>query len=287
MSLRSLHVLVGTSALIALATPAVASPDPHGRSGGVVAPDSVEVGAAECATGQQWACVPGQRLVLRGEGLTAVERVEFLGRRGTRDDRIAAPVDQTAHELAVVVPRGARTGRLRATSSVARSALSARRVEIRPRPSAPKAPASPTTPADGVFPIAGRHDLGQSETNNFGGGRGHRGQDLFASCGTPLVSPVATTVKESRSDSTAGNYLVLADSGGRSYVFMHMRDAALPAKGSTLAAGQKVGYIGQSGNAQGCQVHFELWSAPGWYSGGSATDPLPTLKAWDSRHRHE
>ena len=32
---------------------------------------------------------------------------------------------------------------------------------------------------DHLFPIRGKHDLGQSETNNFGGGRGHQGLSLI------------------------------------------------------------------------------------------------------------
>ena len=40
---------------------------------------------------------------------------------------------------------------------------------------------------DHLFPIRGRHNLGWSETNNFGGGRGHQGQDMFARCGTRLA----------------------------------------------------------------------------------------------------
>jgi murein DD-endopeptidase MepM/ murein hydrolase activator NlpD len=40
--------------------------------------------------------------------------------------------------------------------------------------------------------------------------------------------------------------------------------------------------VGDSGNAQGCHLHFELWGAPGWYDGGDPFDPLPALQAWDS-----
>ena len=47
---------------------------------------------------------------------------------------------------------------------------------------------------DAIFPIRGRHDLGQSATNEFGGGRGHQGQDMFAACGTPLVAAQAGRV---------------------------------------------------------------------------------------------
>lgn len=43
----------------------------------------------------------------------------------------------------------------------------------------------------------------------------------------------------------------------------------------------RIGAVGRTGNATACLLHFELWSAPGWYEGGSAFDPVPQLKAWD------
>ena len=46
--------------------------------------------------------------------------------------------------------------------------------------------------------------------------------------------------------------------------------------------GEQIGLNGASGNATGCHLHFELWSAPGWFNGGKAVDPTPKLLAWDS-----
>lgn len=139
------------------------------------------------------------------------------------------------------------------------------------------------TLADHIFPIRGRHDLGQSATNNFGGSRGHKGQDMFAACGTRLAAARAGTVKFAASDARAGNYVVITGAGsGLEYVYMHMRAPALVRRGQTVFTGQKLGEVGDSGNADGCQVHFELWQAPGWYTGGSAIDPLPLLEAWDA-----
>jgi murein DD-endopeptidase MepM/ murein hydrolase activator NlpD len=135
---------------------------------------------------------------------------------------------------------------------------------------------------DHVFPIRGRHDLGQSATNNFGGGRGHRGQDMFAACGTPLVAARGGKVRAAGYNGAAGNYAVISSAEtGLDYVYMHMRRAPLIKTGDVVSTREPIGEVGDSGNASGCHLHFELWNAPGWYAGGSAFDPLPRLRAWD------
>src|SRR4051794_31703598 len=60
-----------------------------------------------------------------------------------------------------------------------------------------------------VFPIDGPHDLGRNEANRFGGGRGHKGQDMFADCGTPVIAARGGRVQFSGYDGAAGNYLVI------------------------------------------------------------------------------
>jgi murein DD-endopeptidase MepM/ murein hydrolase activator NlpD len=133
------------------------------------------------------------------------------------------------------------------------------------------------------FPIIGPHVYGTGAAA-FGGGRGHQGQDVFAACGTPLVAAHAGTVKFSDYQGRAGNYLVIDnDDAATDYGYMHLRDKALVSEGEHVATGQLVGYVGDTGDADGCHLHFEIWSAPGWYAGGHPTDPLPSLKAWDRR----
>lgn len=137
---------------------------------------------------------------------------------------------------------------------------------------------------DHVFPIRGRHDYG-SDGAQFGAGRSghsHQGHDVFAKCGTPLVAARGGKVKFAGWHSRAGNYVVIdGQATGVDYVYMHMQDKPLHAEGDSVSTGDPIGSVGDTGVAHGCHLHFELWSAPGWYTGGSPFDPLAELKAWD------
>ena len=164
------------------------------------------------------------------------------------------------------------------------------RYRFRPGGSLGAVSASPQSTAqfffvDHLFPIRGRHNLGFTATNNFGGGgqRKHMGQDMFARCGTRLGAARGGRVQYAGYHSAAGYYLVIdgADTGV-DYVYMHMRAPALVKTGERVFTGQEVGQVGETGRASGCHLHFELWGAPGWYEGGSAFDPLPSLRAWDA-----
>jgi murein DD-endopeptidase MepM/ murein hydrolase activator NlpD len=132
-----------------------------------------------------------------------------------------------------------------------------------------------------AFPVRGPHGYGEFAAA-FGGGRGHQGQDVFAACGTPLVAARGGVVKFKQYHSRAGHYIVIdGERTGVDYAYMHLASAALVAAGDRVRTGQLIGYVGQTGRASGCHLHFETWTAPGWYDGGSAFDPLPSLLAWD------
>jgi murein DD-endopeptidase MepM/ murein hydrolase activator NlpD len=152
----------------------------------------------------------------------------------------------------------------------------------------PAEPVDPETPAAFTFlgyrfPVQGAHGYGEVAAG-FGGGRGHQGQDVFAACGTPVVAARGGTVKFKEYHSRAGHYLVLDGARTRTdFVYMHLRDAPLVDKGAKVKTGQLIGFVGATGRASGCHLHFEEWTAPGWYDGGKAFDPLPHLRAWDQQ----
>jgi murein DD-endopeptidase MepM/ murein hydrolase activator NlpD len=135
-----------------------------------------------------------------------------------------------------------------------------------------------------VFPIKGAHQFGGA-AGRFGAGRRghtHQGQDTFARCGTPLVAARGGKVVYAGSHALAGYYVVIDGRGtGVDYAYMHLREPALAAAGETVYTGQQIGEVGDTGDAVGCHLHFEEWSAPGWYKGGRPYDPLPDLKRWD------
>src|SRR4051794_18168689 len=121
-------------------------------------------------------------------------------------------------------------------------------------------------PREQVFPVDGPVAYGQAEAR-FGGGRGHQGQDVFAPCGTTVRAARGGTVSDNRYDGAGGNYLVVQTFGGRGNVYMHLRHPARPVVGDVVLAGDPIGVVGQTGVASECHLHFELWTAPGWYRG--------------------
>jgi murein DD-endopeptidase MepM/ murein hydrolase activator NlpD len=144
---------------------------------------------------------------------------------------------------------------------------------------------TPTTPSgySQVFPIAS--NVAHKYGDGMGASRGkrsHRGQDIFAPCGSMLVAVTNARVIYRGKQSAAGNYIVLRSKALRQdFAYMHLQSPAPLSKGQIVSTGQFVGAVGDTGNARGCHLHFEIWQGK-WYRGGSAVDPLPTLRWWDS-----
>ena len=138
---------------------------------------------------------------------------------------------------------------------------------------------------DHIFPVRGRHTYGSGQAA-FGAhrsGHTHQGHDVFARCGTPMVAARGGVVKLNKFERSAGNYIVIDGEGTDvDYVYMHLREPSPLAKGARVLTGQAIGDVGDTGDARGCHLHFELWTGPGWYTGGAPIDPQPFLKLWDA-----
>ena len=136
-----------------------------------------------------------------------------------------------------------------------------------------------------VFPVRGRHDFGGAGAK-FGTGRAghsHQGHDLFAKCGVRMVAARGGRVQYAGFHGAAGYYLVIDGAGtGEDYAYMHLAEPSPFKAGDRVYTGQRIGAVGETGNARGCHLHFEIWGAPGWYEGGRPVNPLPALQSWDA-----
>jgi murein DD-endopeptidase MepM/ murein hydrolase activator NlpD len=136
-----------------------------------------------------------------------------------------------------------------------------------------------------AFPVLGPHNFGDAAAR-FGAprsGHTHEGQDTMAACGTPLVAARGGTVQYSGFQAAAGNYIVIDGKGtGYDFVYAHLAELSPLQTGEAVRTGQPIGVVGDTGDATACHLHFEIWTAPGWYEGGSPIDPLPFLEKWDT-----
>jgi murein DD-endopeptidase MepM/ murein hydrolase activator NlpD len=134
------------------------------------------------------------------------------------------------------------------------------------------------------FPVRGSHNYGGAGAR-FGAarsGHSHQGQDVLAACGTKLVAAQGGTVVYSGYQSAAGNYIVVHGVDGLDNSYMHLAQPSAFSAGDKVFTGQQLGVVGDTGDATACHLHFEIWTAPGWYNGGHPIDPLSALKSWDA-----
>jgi murein DD-endopeptidase MepM/ murein hydrolase activator NlpD len=136
------------------------------------------------------------------------------------------------------------------------------------------------------YPLRGPHNYGDLAVTGFGVKRGdgsiHLGQDIIADCGTPILAAHDGVIKSAGYSKGYGFYVVVGGKGTRfDFVYGHMKGRSWVGRRKTVRAGQRLGSVGQTGTDSGvCHLHFELWKGR-WFAGGSRTDPLPHLQAWD------
>ncbi len=132
------------------------------------------------------------------------------------------------------------------------------------------------------FPIRGGHSYGDG-VGAARAGHTHEGQDVFARCGAPLVAARGGRVQWKAYHSSAGYYLVIdGKRTGHDYAYMHLKRRSPLHEGERVRTGQRIGQVGESGNATGCHLHMEEWSSPGWYEGGHFMRAITKhLKKWD------
>ena len=89
------------------------------------------------------------------------------------------------------------------------------------------------------------------------GNAGHRGTDIPAPEGTPILAAHSGTVLVSGWNDSYGNQVLLDNGAGLSTRYAHMTATAVTA-GETVTAGQVIGYVGNTGDSTGFHLHFEV-----------------------------
>jgi len=169
-------------------------------------------------------------------------------------------------------------------------------VALPPKPSLPPTP-TPTATEEGVptpaqtaasgavFPLAGPHSFGGPE-GRFGAPRAnhvHQGQDVMSAEGTPVVAPVAGTILTTSYQAGGAGYYAVEHTAVFDFMFAHCQAGSLAVvTGQSVAPGQAICSVGQTGDATTPHLHFEMWVG-GWHASAAShpIDPLPYLEAWD------
>jgi murein DD-endopeptidase MepM/ murein hydrolase activator NlpD len=112
------------------------------------------------------------------------------------------------------------------------------------------------------------------------GNRRHQGIDIFAPCGTPILSASQGIVFTVGTNSLGGQIVRVLGPGGYWHYYAHLSRYGDVHEGQLVEAGTVLGYVGVTGNAKGtpCHLHYGVYS---W--GNMALDPYPLLT--DSAHR--
>lgn len=123
-----------------------------------------------------------------------------------------------------------------------------------------------------LCPVGGATSFSDTWGAPRSGGRSHRGVDMFAAKGTPVVAPVGGTVRH-RDNSLGGKSFYLDGDDGHRYYGAHLDSYGASGR---VEAGTVVGTVGNTGNARFTSPHLHFEIHPG---GGSAINPTPTVRA--------
>lgn len=138
-------------------------------------------------------------------------------------------------------------------------------------------------PGEFVFPVAAPYTY----TDSWGAPRmtgtpyehRHQGSDIFALRGTPLVAVADGTISKLGTGILGGISVWLTIEDGSYYYYGHL-EAYAPGiyEGKEVAAGEILGYVGNTGNARGTPPHLHFEVHP---QGGEAINPYFILVAAD------
>lgn len=122
------------------------------------------------------------------------------------------------------------------------------------------------------FPVSGNAHIGSFWGDSRDeGGRRHEGIDIFASKGTPAVAAANGVVTSVRENNLGGKVVFMRPTGKDYTLYYAHLDQQLVSAGQSVKTGDKLGLVGNTGNARTTPAHLHF----GIYALGGAIDPLP------------
>lgn len=110
----------------------------------------------------------------------------------------------------------------------------------------------------GNCPVAGAVSFSNTYGAPRSGGRSHKGVDMMAAHGTPIRAITGGTVIRTGNGGLGGITITLKGDNGQTYYYAHNSRNTV-SKGQRVSAGQVIGYVGGTGNANGNpHLHFEV-----------------------------
>lgn len=111
-----------------------------------------------------------------------------------------------------------------------------------------------------IFPVKGKDAsaIGSVLGAPRGEDRLHKGIDIFADEGTPVVASVEGTLEQVGTIDLGGLRVGIRDRDGNYHYYAHLSATAsdLPPIGSLISAGSTIGYVGKTGNAINTPPHL-------------------------------
>jgi peptidoglycan LD-endopeptidase LytH len=136
-------------------------------------------------------------------------------------------------------------------------------------------PPSPSSDG-GACPVAGAVSFTDSWGAPRSGGRSHKGVDMIAARGTPIVAIYSGQISRFSNSSLGGKSIYFTSDAGDMYYYAHLDDFADVGTGQHVDAGTVIGYNGSTGNAPDYLPHLHFEYHPG---GGSAVNPYPLVRS--------
>ncbi len=133
----------------------------------------------------------------------------------------------------------------------------------------------PVSTAGRVCPVDGAVSFSDTWGAPRSGGRTHKGVDMSASRGTPLVAMETGRIYRLSNSTLGGISVYLQGNSGDIYYYAHMDSWADGlAGGQRVSAGDMIGTVGTTGNAPSWLPHLHLGWKPG---GGDWANPYPMV----------